>query len=193
MFFKNREKEENFKKELEQSLEEKFQALRQELGKSNRQLEEVNQKVGQLQLSVQKHDMAIEDLLDEWEEKRSDEADVKARFQEGTRRENQLLKVFEVYQEQFWNLKRFADTADSEWAEQLSLMEKNLMHCRQLCGISIIGECGVEIDYDLHEAIEVLDTTDPRLNGIVAAVYSSGYLYQGKVKKKARVGVYRTI
>lgn len=192
MFFKSREKDDRLKNELIQSMEEKFQSLNQEISESSSRLEELNRKVGQLQLSVQKHDMSIEDLLEEWEDRRSDEADVRARFQEGERSENLLLKVFEAYQEQFWNLKRFADTADSEWAGQLALMEKNLQHDRQLCGISIIGECGIEINYDLHEVIEVLDTTDDRLDGVVAAVYSCGYLYKGKVKKKARVGVYRT-
>lgn len=193
MFFKSREKEDRLKNELIQSLEEKFRMLKQDIGAGSRQLEEMNQKVGQLQLSVQKHDMSIEDLLEEWDERRSDEAQVRARFQEGERSENLLLKVFEAYQEQFWNLRRFADTADSELARQLALMEKNLQHDRQLCGISMIGECGVEINYDLHEVIEVLDTTDTRLDGVIAAVYSCGYLYKGKVKKKARVGVYRTI
>jgi predicted nuclease with TOPRIM domain len=65
--------------------------------------------------------MSIEDLLEEWEEKRSDEADVRSRFQEGERSENLLLKVFEAYQEQFWSLKRFTDTADTKLAEQLEL------------------------------------------------------------------------
>lgn len=193
MFFKSREKEDRLKNELIQSLEEKFQTLKQDIGAGSHQLEEMNQKVGQLQLSVQKHDMSIEDLLEEWDERRSDEAQVRARFQEGERSENLLLKVFEAYQEQFWNLRRFADTANSELAAQLALMEKNLQHDRQLCGISMIGECGVEINYDLHEVIEVLDTTDTRLDGVIAAVYSCGYLYKGKVKRKARVGVYRTI
>ena len=78
-------------------------------------------------------------------------------------------------------------------AEQLELMEKNLMHARQICGISMIGDCGAALNYDLHEVIEVLDTTDTRLDGMIAVVYSCGYLYKGKVKKKARVAVYRAI
>ncbi len=193
MFFKSREKEDRLKNELIQSLDDRFQTLRQEIGEGGRQMEELNKKVGQLQLSVQRHDMSIEDLLEEWEEKRSDEADVRSRFQEGERSENLLLKVFEAYQEQFWSLKRFADTADTKLAEQLELMEKNLMHARQICGISMIGDCGAALNYDLHEVIEVLDTTDTRLDGMIAVVYSCGYLYKGKVKKKARVAVYRAI
>lgn len=193
MFFKSREKEDRLKNELIQSLDDRFQTLRQEIGEGGRQMEELNKKVGQLQLSVQRHDMSIEDLLEEWEEKRSDEADVRSRFQEGERSENLLLKVFEAYQEQFWSLKRFADTADTKLAEQLELMEKNLMHARQICGISMIGDCGATLNYDLHEVIEVLDTTDTRLDGMIAVVYSCGYLYKGKVKKKARVAVYRAI
>ena len=93
MFFKSREKEDRLKNELIQSLDDRFQTLRQEIGEGGRQMEELNKKVGQLQLSVQRHDMSIEDLLEEWEEKRSDEADVRSRFQEGERSENLLLKI----------------------------------------------------------------------------------------------------
>ena len=129
--------------------------------------------------------------MEEWEERRSDEAEGKTRFQDDERRENLLLELVQAYQEQFWNLRRFAEARDSDLAEQLGLMETNLRHAMQMCGISIIGECGLEIYYDLHEIVEVLDTPDSRLHGIVATVYSCGCLYRGKVKRKARVAVYR--
>lgn len=67
---------------------------------------------------------------------------------------------------------------------------KNLEYYRQLCGISVIGELEAEIDYDLYEIIEAVDTKNPEQGKRIAEVYSCGYLYKGKVKKKARVSAY---
>lgn len=179
------------REKLNQDLEGKFHGLEQGIAGESSRLDEVARQIGQLQTSVQKHDMAIEDLLAEWEERSADEADAKARFREQERSEGLLLELFEAYQEQFWNLKRFAGAKDAEWSGQLALMEEQLARVRQLCGIGIISECGAEVNYDLHEVIEVLSTADTRLDGLVAAVYRCGYLYKGKVKKKAQVAAYR--
>lgn len=184
MFFKRRDEE------LTKRLEEKFQALEQATVEENRKLETMNQNISQLQKSVQKHDMAIEDLLEEWDEKKSDEDNIKEKFREYENNERYLLELFEEYQEQFWNMKRFADEKDETWAAQIALMEKGLERCRQLCGISIIGECVSTVDYDLHEVIEVLDTTDPDKDKMIARIYRCGYIYKGQVKKKAQVSAY---
>ena len=194
MFFKNKtETLENLIKGLEKGLDEKLLSLKQEITSKPNQFDEMNQTIKQLQTVVQKHDMAIEDLLDEWEEKVSDEKNVKEQFQEYEHREQQFLKLFETYQEQFWNIKHFAgkDKDTDDWAAQISLMEKNLEHYQKLCGISIIGQCGIEVDYDLHEVLEAIDTNDPSKDKKIADIYRCGYLYQGKVMKKAQVSAYR--
>ena len=194
MFFKNKtETLENLIKGLEKGLDEKLLSLKQEITSKPNQFDEMNQTIKQLQTVVQKHDMAIEDLLDEWEEKVSDEKNVKEQFQEYEHREQQFLKLFETYQEQFWNIKHFAgkDKDTDAWAAQISLMEKNLEHYQKLCGISIIGQCGIEVDYDLHEVLEAIDTNDPSKDKKIADIYRCGYLYQGKVMKKAQVSAYR--
>lgn len=199
MFFKN--KTETLLKELE----EKFQTLDQKITTGNHQVNEVNQTITtgnhqinemnqtikQLQTIVQKHDMAIEDLLDEWNEKESEENSVKEQIQEYKNNERHLLELFEVYEEQFFSIKRFAiNTKEEAFTEQLSLMKKNLEHYQKLCGITIIEQCGVEVDYDLHEVLEVIDTHDPSKDKIIADIYRYGYLYKGKVMKKAQVAAY---
>ncbi len=151
----------------------------------------MEQQLNQLHADVHKHDMAIENLLDEWEEKKSDEESVKARQQESDQTEQLLLGLFEAYQEQFWNLKHYAASKDGNWAAQIALMEINLEHYRRTCAISLIQECGVSVDYDLHEVIEAVDTTDPALDKTIADIYRCGYLYKGKVRKKARAAAYR--
>ena len=98
----------------------------------------LEQQLSQLHSEVHKHDMAIEDLLDEWEEKKSDEESVKARQQESDQTEQLLLGLFEAYQEQFWNLKHYAASKDGSWSAQIALMEINLEHYRRTCAISLI-------------------------------------------------------
>lgn len=207
MFF-NRKKQEEFFQKLEehfrfsknafQKMEEKIRLLENNLQKSenitvdkNNQVEIISQNVTNLQSTIQKHDMAIEDLLDEWEERRSDEEIVQKQISDCQKNEKQLLALFEAYQEQFFNLKRFADTKDSTWAEQIALMEQTLEHYRKLCGIVMIEECDIAVDYDLHEVIEAVSTTAPSKDKTVAAIYRCGYLYKGEIKRKAQVSAYR--
>ncbi len=151
----------------------------------------LNKNISQLHTDVQKHNMAIEDLLDEWDEKKSDEASVRKSIQESEHTEQQLLQLFETYQEQFWNLKHFTASKDNSWTAQIALMEETLEHCRQSCQISMIQEYGIKVNYELHEVIEAIDTTDPALDKIIADVYRCGYLYKGTVRKKAQVSAYR--
>ena len=147
-----------------------------------------------LHSDVHKHDMAIEDLLDEWDEKKSDEKEVQAQLQEASQTETLLLSMFETYQEQFWSLRHYADSnKDEAWAAQLALMEKTLERCRHSCAIDVIQDCGVSVDYQLHDVIEAVECADPALDKTVAQVYRCGYLYKGKVRKKARIAAYKKI
>ena len=144
----------------------------------------------QLQRTVREQGMSIEDLLEEWSGRNTAEEELRTRLNECEDRERHLLALFEAYQEQIRNLKRFAEGRDGEWAAQIGLMEQSLEHHRQMCGISLTGECGSTVDYDLHEVIEVIDTALPEQDRRIADVYHVGYLYQGKVRTKAKVAVY---
>lgn len=182
----------NQKLELLNDLNRNFDQFQCHTSQTTSQLENsINQKLNQLHSDVHKHDMAIEDLLDEWAEKKSDEEDVTARLQEAAQTEKLLLELFEAYQEQFWNLKHYAASRDEALTAQVALMEKNLEHYRRSCAISMIQDCGVSVDYDLHDVIEAVDTTDPALDKTIAEIYRCGYLYKGKVRKKAQAAAYR--
>ena len=178
---------------MESRVEEKLQIIAGGLQEENRKLEEIDQNIGQLKAAVQKHDMAIEDLLEEWEDKKSKKDDFRKRIQDCEQSENLLLELFESYQEQFWNLKRFAEKKDETWSAQMTLMGQKLEYCRQICGISIIEESGTEVNYDLHEVIEVVDTTERARDRLIAEIINWGYLYKGRVKKKAQVTAYHAI
>lgn len=176
-------------------LEEKIQTIEQTVTGQRTQLDvqisDIKQNIAKLHTSVNKQDMALEDLIEEWGDRKSDEENINAQIREYAQNERRLLELFEAYQEQFWNLKRFVKEKDEFWNSQFDLMEKNLEHHRQLCGINIIGECGTEVDYDLYEVIEVIDTDDMDKDRTIAGVFRCGYLYRGNIIKKAQASVYR--
>ncbi len=151
----------------------------------------MSQSISRLQSDVHKHDMALEDLLDEWADKKSEEDSLQKQLKESAHAESVLLQLFESYQEQFWNLKHFAAAKDSSWSEQISLMEGTIEQCRRLCQISLIQDCGVRVSYELHDVIDAVETIDPALDKTVADIYRCGYFYKGTVKKKAQVSAYR--
>lgn len=171
-------------------LEEKIEALGRGVSEGNAQIGNMTQSMAQLQRSVREQGMSVEDLLEEWNERKADDDGVKERFREYAKDEQRLLELFEAYQDQFWNLRRFAEGKDEAWAAQISMMEKSLEHYRQMCGISIIGECGADVDYDLHEVIDVVETDEPGLERKVALIYQCGYLHKGRVVRKAKVAAY---
>ncbi len=89
-----------------------------------------------LHADIQKHDMAIEDLLDELEENSSGKAEHAECIRQSEHTESQLLGLFEAYLEQFWSLRHFAASRDDSWAAQINLMEEALEPYRRSCQIS---------------------------------------------------------
>ncbi len=181
------------KKRYEELLEKKFQVISGRMQENSEKLEEIGRCIEQLRTAVLKHDMAIEDLLEKLEENESEREESGKQILECRQSEKLLLELFESYQEQFWNLKRLAGEKDETWSAQMTLVGTKLEHCRQLCGISIIEESGTEVNYDLHEVIEAVDTVQQEQDRLVAEVISWGYLYKGKVMKKAKVAAYRAV
>lgn len=211
MFFKNKQQD-----TLLKQLDEHLRSFRHNLSSTNQRLDSLekatrqldnnlNQKITDLDSGInehlsgfhsiiQKHDMALEDLLDEWEERQSDEQTVQNRFEEMKQNESQLLALIEASQEQFWSLKRFAESnQDTALSAQVTFMEQSLERSRLLCGIHVIQESGVDVDYSLHEIVEAVDTDDPTLDKKIATIYCCGYIYKGTVKKKAKAAAYRLI
>ena len=178
---------------LDGQLNEHWEAISQKISVGHSRQEDILQNLNKIHSSITKHDMEIEDLIEALEDKQSAEELAGQQIQELRHSETRLLELFEAYQEQFFNMKRFAAAKDAAWSQQLALMEENIDHFHKLCGISTIAEecTGARVDYALHEVIEAISTPDPQLDNTIAAVYRSGYLYKGTVKRKAQVAAYR--
>lgn len=209
MFFKNKQQDIHSKQ-----LNDQLHSLNKTLSAVNRRLDSMdeasrqmgsgmNQKIDVLDSDmhqsfssfhsiIQKHDMALEDLLDEWEERQSDNQAVQNQIQELEQNEVRLLELIDAFQEQFWSLKRFANTSqDATLSAQVELMEQALERSRLQCNVHTISECGVDVNYSLHEIVEAIDTDDPSLDKKIADIYRCGYIYKGAVKKKAQAAAYR--
>lgn len=182
-------------KQLEQLVragQQENEILRRELSE-NRKDEDagLRQELQQLGRDISRHDMAIENLLDVLEERQEEERFGRQRAQEQREEEEQFLALFSAYQEQFWQIRSFLDGSGTAWSRQAELMEQELAKSRRYCGIEEVNRTGETVDYQLHEVIEVIDTADAAQDRKVAQVFSPGYLCHGKVRKKAKVAVYR--
>jgi molecular chaperone GrpE (heat shock protein) len=137
--------------------------------------------------------MALEDCLDALEEQREEEAQSQKRIAELESGQEKLLQVLDAYQEQVWNMMRYAAEHDPAWVAQIDLI-RNAVRGKQISGgISLIEETGVRVDYALHEVIEIIDTAEEERAQVVAEIYHPGYVYMGVVKKKAKVAAYRYV
>ncbi len=158
-------------------------------------MEEIGQKLAVLSSSVEHHEMAIDDLLDEWEDRRSMEENLAqhvAKEKELCEERTRLLKLIMTYDIQIGIMKNAVQTsAEEDWAEQIAMMEKKLSGELAAARISRIGSSGDEVNYELHEVISIEDTSLSSLHGKIARVLENGYMHEGQVLKKARVSAYR--
>ena len=142
---------------------------------------------------IGRHNMAIENLLDVIEEEQERNRSGKLLERERKEEQDRLLSLVSVYQEQFWQMKRFFEERNESWAQQFALMEEELNQSMDRCGITPVDRTGVMVDYELHEVVQAVDTNDTARDRRVAEILSPGYLYQGKVRKKAKASVYRMV
>ncbi len=156
-------------------------------------LDALSQQIRQTGTDVRKHDMALEDCLDVLEEQREEETQSQKKIAELESGQEKLLQVLDAYQEQVWNMMRYAAEHDPAWVAQIDLI-RNAVRGKQISGgISLIEETGVRVDYALHEVIEIIDTAEEERAQVIAEIYHPGYVYMGVVKKKAKVAAYRYV
>ena len=154
--------------------------------------------------AANRHDMAIEDLLDSWEELQAEQREevrdlrgaqteaLQQEVRERTEREDALLRLVVSYHDQLFALSRAASAVqDARWERQLSLVSEKLSAGRMAEGLQTVDAPLVPVDYALHTVREVVETQDPALDGRVAELYSCGYLYRGRMLRKAQVSAYR--
>ena len=136
---------------------------------------------------INRHDMAIENMLDEWEEKKEQDRELEKLKDESGR----LVDVFSAYHDQLFILRNALGRENPEWNRQLEMMEYILNQKRMKACLQVIEQDNVPVDYSLHEITGIVETHDEKQHGIISEILSPGYIYHGEVIKKALVSVYR--
>lgn len=161
--------------------------------------------IKELQSAVNTHDMAIEDLLDSWEEMQQEQreetrklasalaASTEREREQYAVREKALLDLAITACDQLYGLRRAAEeTNDEAWRRQLDLAWRKLNEVRLPAGFAVVCETGIPVNYALHEVIGVTEAASPERNHLVAEVYSCGYVHMGKVLRKAKISAFHT-
>lgn len=195
------------KKILRQILE-RLQALENAASlsaeKNAQSSEQVTLRLKELSGAANRHDMAIEDLLESWEElqeKQTQEAqtlasslhDASAREQKEARaRETALLNLLLSAHDQLFALQKAAAEAGAEgWLRQFRFAEQKLEETRLPAGFQTVEQVGVPVNYAVHEVVRTAPTQDAARDRLIADVDARGYVYLGRVLRKARVSVWR--
>lgn len=154
-------------------------------------LEALSADIRQMGNDIRKHDMALEDCLELLEEQQEALSRNGRQDREWKEEQERLLELLGEYQEQTGNMKKYAKEKDPAWFRQLEMIETAVRGKRMACGIVLIEETGVCVDYALHEVIEVRETEEEQKDKTVAEVCSPGWIYRGNIRKKAKVAAYR--
>lgn len=195
-------KMEKQEQEREERLSARIAALGEKTDGADR--EKQNKALEALGEKINRHDLAIGDLVDSMEEMMAEQQEKQQALsdvlrekeaqatREAERREEKLLALAIAYQEQLFALGNAAAlAADEAWERQIETAEAKILSASVPAGFQRIGRVGEMFSYDLHEAIETWETDDPGMKMKVAEVYTCGAIYRGKVIRKAKVAVFQ--
>ena len=176
----------------------------EELTQLSAAIEELTGSVTELRDAANSHDIAIGDLLDGWEDLQEEQRGKEEALREALYvkterelrqtkgREEALLKLTMEMHDLLFGLRRTAEASVAgEWQHQLDLVDEKLNESRLPAGFYPVCEAGVPINFTEHEVLDIVRTTESDKDRKIADVYSCGYLYRGKVLKKAKVSVFR--
>ncbi|MBQ9064376.1 MAG: nucleotide exchange factor GrpE [Blautia sp.] len=150
-------------------------------------IESIERELSDFRAGIERHDMAIEDMLEEWDELKSRDEE-KKRIMDGSK---SLLDTLIAYHDQFFFLRSSIGADHPDWMSQISMMEYLLEKKRITAGLYVIQETNVPADFELHEVSSIKSTDDEKQHGIIAEILNPGYVYNGKTIRKALVTVYR--
>lgn len=202
MLFKRNEKEFREIREEVGGLSIKLEALTELLNGQADTLKSISEAQTQehtkISRNLDKNNMSVEDVLTSVEdmakvlEEQEDERNqYKEQIRAGRKSEEKLLALIACYQEMFMGIQRYAGEHDKSLEGQLTLMDESIKRLAADCGLVMIKEDNVPVDLIKHEIIDLRETADEALDGVVAEVYSGGYAYKGQTVQKAKVAAYR--
>ncbi len=156
-------------------------------------IESLGKTVRELTSGLRKHDMSLEDLLETIEQASAKDQTLNEALHEEKARSASLVSLLMAYHDAMFSLRSVLQKNDETWAEQFRLIDGQLQGQLAKSGLEILSGTGVSVDYDLHEVMSVRETGDKQKNATIAEVYTCGYVYLGKVLRKAQIVAYRYV
>lgn len=166
---------EHFMKE-EESLEDE-QAIWQE---TLFELENSIQKQTKLQ---QKTYLVIEEVVEQLEEMTRKSENTKKIEQDNEKLLEALMKGYDLFAEVIYGAK---EQEEQEWYKQFTMQAKRLSKTMFSTGIHIIEDTEVEFELMYHKVVGTIHDPEKQM-GYVINVLKPGYIYNGKVIRKAEV------
>lgn len=139
-----------------------------------------------------------EEYLTGWQKERADFANYKkeeetrkASFSEAVRERIlvRFLSTLDSFEMAFAN-KEAWEKVDANWRKGVEHIYSQLKSIFSEYGAETVGETGEAFDPNMHESIDVVETTDKSLEHKVALVIQKGFKLGGRVVRPAVVKVY---
>lgn len=163
------------------------------------QTQQLNDMMEKNQKAVRGLSDTVEDFLDTLQEENEELQHLQQEYAKAKEREQSLLGLLGLYQEQTELFEQWICTQNREtseavleaWKQQQVILKGKIAAESRLCAIECTGLAGEPVDYRIHEVLQAVEPDAKEQEGTVAKVYSQGMLYQGSVIRKARVAAYR--
>lgn len=153
-------------------------------------LDEIRKKLPEWEKTLRRQTDSIEDFLDICDERREQESLLEQELREERKREEALVNLVCFCREQMDLIAKNLGK-DLAWAEQNRMIEQEAQKYLRAAQIRETGVCGETVDYEFHQVLNTVETSQKELDGTVAEVYRRGRIWRGKVVRKAQVAAYR--
>ena len=189
-FLKKKRENENIENTLKEYLSQTSDMYRQENSATGEILDRIQNEQAEMQNFLRKKMETLDDFLDQLQEEKEADDEIKELQKKSSEREKQLCQLISIYSEQLHTIEEFLSDKEG-WHEQFRMMSQKRKQVGFLAQIQEIGTVGEPFNYRLHDIIKTEETAQETVDGIISRVYAPGLLYQGQVIKKAQVCVYK--
>jgi molecular chaperone GrpE len=156
-------------------------------------------KVKELREKIKQLEKEKQEYLDGWQRSRADYANLQKTSDEDRKRmrglieENfieDLLPALDSFSMAMSNKEQW-EKVDANWRTGVEYIYQQIMNVLKDRNFAVFGAIGDHFDPTLHEAVSETETTDKKLDHIVASVLQQGYKLGDTVLRAARVSVYK--
>lgn len=183
---KKRTKKRTIQKMVKRSVSE---ALLIQEQKNKKQLDSLYSSLQTLQNRQKKLENLSEDILDTMEGHFS----ILEEEAKKDTRELELIEHIIQYDEQLNNIRLFMEKKEDThvWAEQITLLCNSLKPSMAQHDLIKIDTCHIPVDFNLHEVIQIEETSNLKKQELVSQIIVPGWIYKNTVLQKAKIVAYK--